>query len=65
MTTLAPLNEPVLAQAHQDQVLGTKEIYLHKRDRRLKLRNKDRRQRTRAKEREQGLPLDRGKTAMP
>lgn len=24
MTTLAPLNEPVLAQAHQDQVLGTK-----------------------------------------
>lgn len=26
MTTLALLNEPVLAQTHQDQDLGTKEI---------------------------------------
>lgn len=53
MTTLALLNESMLAEAHQDQVLGTKEIYLQKRDDRQRLRDKDRRQKTREKKREQ------------
>lgn len=48
-----PTKEPVLAQGHQHQVLGTKKIHVRKRDRRQRLRDKDRRQRTREKKREQ------------
>lgn len=53
MTTLTLLNEPVLARAHQDQVLDTKDIYLPQRDGRQRLQDKNRRQRTREKKREQ------------